>query len=568
MLLFGENAFIKMKAKLGSMALILPAKPFFFLVSRIICPLSLFSITNLALSWITFTDVSKTAGIAFSHQNGAKGERFFPEPNGAGCAFFDYNFDGWLDIYLVNSGDFQNPNASNILYRNNGNGSFTDVTTEARVGDPRFGSGVCVGDYNGDGWEDLYICNFRRNTLYRNLGDGTFADVTETSGVGESSWSTSATFLDADNDGDLDLYIANYLLYSIEIDGCQLEDLRVYCGPENYSPATDTFYRNNGDGSFQNDSISAGFIHAGRGFGVIAGDYDNDGDRDIFVANDLSPNFLYRNNGNSQFEEIGFVAGIALSEDGTVGNGMGIDLADFDNDGGLDLVVTNYQSQVNTLYHNDLDGFFTDVSFESGTGLPSLPLLGWGCGFVDVDNDGWRDLFVVNGHIHDNIKKFNDIGNHAQRKQLFRNRGRGLFSDMSTESGEALIQPQVSRGAAFGDYDNDGDIDVLVNNLQGLATLLRNDGGNDGSWIRVVLLPPAQALMARVFVETEDGIHRIDEAHSGGSYASHNDTRLLFGLETAHSIHVWVQWQDGASSKVIETPTRRTVIFHHPSASP
>ena len=557
-----------MKATTGSIALMSPSKPFFALVSRIICSLSLFSITNLVASWITFTDVAKTAGIAFSHHNGAKGERLFPEPNGAGCAFFDYNSDGWIDIYLVNSGDFQNPNAPNILYRSNGNGSFTDVTAEASVGDPRFGSGVCVGDYDGDGWEDLYLCNFRRNTLYRNLGDGTFADVTETSGVGESRWSTSATFFDADNDGDLDLYVTNYLLYSAETDGCHLETLQVYCGPENYSPAPDAFYRNNGEGSFQNDSMSAGFIHSGRGFGVIAGDYDNDGDRDIFVANDLSPNFLYRNNGNGQFEEIGFVAGIALSEDGTVGNGMGIDLADFDNDGGLDLVVTNYQSQVNTLYRNDLDGFFTDVSFESGTGLPSWPLLGWGCGLVDVDNDGWRDLFVVNGHIHDNIEKFDDIGKHAQPKQLFRNRGRGLFSDMSTESGETLIQPQVSRGAAFGDYDNDGDIDVLVNNLQGLATLLRNDGGNDGSWIRVVLLPPAQALMARVFVETEDGLRRIAEANSGGSYASNNDTRLLFGLETADSVRVWVQWQDGAGSKVIETPTRKTVIFHHPSISP
>ena len=530
----------------------------------IVCP---FLITSPLWAWVEFTDNTKAAGIDFLHRNGAKGKRLFPEPNGAGCAFLDYDSDGWMDIYLVNSGNFQNPNAPNALYRNNGNDTFTDLTKEAGVGNTGFGSGICVGDYDNDGWEDIYICNFGKNVLYRNLGDGTFSDVTEKSGVEEHSWSTSATFFDADSDGDLDLYVANYLIYSVETDGCQLESLRVYCGPDNYPPANDSFYRNNGDGTFQNDSISAGLVHSGRGFGVITGDYDNDGDRDIFVANDLSPNFLYRNNGDGQFEEIGFLAGVALSEDGTVGNGMGIDLSDYNNDGSLDLVVTNYQSQVNTVYRNDLDGFFTDVSFVSGTGLPSFPLLSWGCGFVDVDNDGWRDLFVVNGHIHDNIDQFDDIGDYAQPKQLFRNLRTGTFLDMSSKSGKALIEPQVSRGAAFGDYDNDGDIDILINNLQGLATLLRNDGGNDRSWIRVSIRPPAQSLMARVFVETDDGLSQIDEAQSGGSYVSHNDTRLLFGLETADFVRVWVQWQDGALSEVIKTPTRKEVVFYHPSYS-
>ena len=530
----------------------------------IVCP---FLITSPLWSWVEFTDNSKTAGIDFLHRNGATGKRLFPEPNGAGCAFLDYNADGWMDIYLVNSGNFQNPNAPNALYRNNGNDTFTDLTKEAGVGNTGFGSGICVGDYDNDGWEDIYICNFGRNVLYRNLGDGTFSDVTEKSGVEEHSWSTSATFFDADSDGDLDLYVANYLIYSVETDGCQLESLKVYCGPDNYPPANDSFYRNNGDGTFQNDSISAGLVHSGRGFGVITGDYDNDGDRDIFVANDLSPNFLYRNNGDGQFEEIGFLAGVALSEDGTVGNGMGIDLSDYNNDGSLDLVVTNYQSQVNTVYRNDLDGFFTDVSFVSGTGLPSFPLLSWGCGFVDVDNDGWRDLFVVNGHIHDNIDQFDDIGDYAQPKQLFRNLRTGVFLDMSSKSGKALIEPQVSRGTAFGDYDNDGDIDILINNLQGLATLLRNDGGNDRSWIRVSIHPPAQSLMARVFVETDGGLSQIDEAQSGGSYVSHNDTRLLFGLETADFVRVWVQWQDGTHSEVIKTTTRKEVVFYHPSYS-
>ncbi|MBI1930585.1 VCBS repeat-containing protein, partial [Candidatus Poribacteria bacterium] len=453
--------------------------------------------------WVRFTDVTEEAGIRFVHINGATGEHLFPETIGSGCAFFDYDHDDWLDIYLVNGGDFRREGeapteptrgVSNALYRNNGDGTFTDVTQAAGVGETGFGAGVCVGDYNGDGWEDLYICNYGRNTLYRNNGDGTFTDVTQTAGVGEGRWSTSSAFFDADNDSDLDLYVANYVRYATVRDGCVFHvpprsvigggsetprrensatrELRVYCGPENFDPETDTLYRNNGDGTFTDVSKAAGITPsdsplplgegpgvrsgAGRGLGVICGDYDDDGDTDIFVANDMSPNLLYRNRGDGTFEEVGFRAGIALSEDATLGNGMGIDLADFDNDGGLDLIVTNFQDQVNTLYHNDRDGFFTDVSYSSGTGVPSLPFLGWGCGLVDVDNDGWRDLFIVNGHIHDNIEQFNDVGKYAQPKQLFRNENRGIFSDMSAQSGAALTIPQVSRGAAFGDYDNDG----------------------------------------------------------------------------------------------------------------
>jgi hypothetical protein len=521
---------------------------------------------TLAWGWATFTDVTKESGINFLHVNGASGEHFFPETIGSGCAFLDYDNDGWLDIYLVNGGDFQRGGAPNALYRNNNDGTFMDVTQKAGVGDLGFGAGVCIGDYNADGWEDLYICNYGRNTLYRNNGDGTFTNVTQKAGVDEPRWSSSSAFFDLDNDGDLDLYVANYVRYTQERDGCAFHELRVYCGPENFDPETDTLYKNNGDGTFTDISKAAGITAAGRGLGVICGDYDDDGDTDIFVANDMTPNFLYNNSGDGTFVEVGHISGVALSEDATMGNGMGVDLADFDNDGGLDLVITNFQDQVNTLYHNDRDGFFTDVSYASGTGVPSLPFLGWGCGLVDFDNDGWKDLFVVNGHIHDNIEKFNDVGKYAQAKQLFKNEKGGTFSNMSTKSGEALTIPKVSRGAAFGDYDNDGDLDVIVNNLHSPATLLRNDGGNDNSWVRVVVLPTAISIGARVWVEAVDShfLRQMGEIHSGGSYASQNDMRLLFGVGKAESAKVWVEWKDGTKNEVIETTTRQTLIFRHP----
>ncbi|MCH8292879.1 CRTAC1 family protein [Candidatus Poribacteria bacterium] len=516
--------------------------------------------------WTTFTDVTGEAGIHFVHINGATGEHLFPETIGSGCAFFDYNNDGWLDIYLVNSGHVTGSGASNALYRNRGDGTFTDVSDAAGVDDTGFGAGVCVADYDGDGWVDVYLCNFGRNTLYRNNGDGTFTDTTETAGVDETRWSTSSTFLDIDNDGDLDIYVVNYVRYFGERDGCVSKMFSVYCSPETFDAEPDTLYRNNGDGTFTDVSQVSGVTGAGRGLGVVSGDYDNDGDVDIFVANDMSPNFLYRNLGNGTFEEIGFIAGIALSDDATMGNSMGIDLADFDNDSGLDLVVTNFQNQVNTLSHNDQDGFFTDVSYRSGTGIPSLPLLGWGCGFVDVDNDGWRDVFIVNGHIHDNIEKFDDVGKYAQPKQLFRNDKYGIFSDMSSQSGPALTIPQISRGAAFGDYDNDGDIDVIINNLHSPTTLLRNDGGNVNGWVRVVVQPPTASVGARVWLETPDSLRQTYEIHSGGSYASSSDTRPLFGIGKAESAKIWIEWRDGTRSEVVETSPRQTLTFHHPAS--
>ncbi|MBM3215520.1 CRTAC1 family protein [Candidatus Poribacteria bacterium] len=515
-------------------------------------------------AWITFTDITESAGIDFVQVNGATGEHLFPESVGSGGAFIDYDRDGWLDIYLVNGGDFQAAGLPNRLYRNNGDGTFSDVTERAGVGDTGFGDGTCVGDFDGDGWDDLYVCNYGANVLYRNNGDGTFSDVTERTGVGEPRWSASAAFLDIDRDGDQDLFVANYVDYVRERDGCPFKGLSVYCGPETFDPVTDTLYRNNGDGTFTDVSAEAGITSAGRGLAVVPGDYDGDGDTDIYVANDMNANFLYQNRGDGTFEEVALLAGVAVAEDATIGNGMGASMGDYDNDGAFDLVVTNFQDQVNTLYHNDRDGFFTDVSYASGTGAVSLRHLAWGVGLVDLDNDGWLDLFIANGHVHDNVEEFDQIGTYAQPKLVFRNQGGTMFENVTAASGEAVNRPESSRGVAFGDFDNDGDMDALVNNVRSRATLLRNDGGNANAWVRVVLTPTQNALGARVRVETPDGVTRTGECRSGGSYASDSDRRLLFGLKASQSATVSVRWLDGSESGSIAVEAGRTVTVEKP----
>ncbi|MDA1192646.1 MAG: CRTAC1 family protein [Candidatus Poribacteria bacterium] len=523
-------------------------------------------IQTACFGWITFTDVTTDAGVDFLHVNGATGAHHFPETIGGGAVFFDYDRDGWLDLYLVNAGDFQGDGAPNALYRNNGDGTFTDATDAAGVGDTGYGAGAVAGDYDGDGWEDLYICNFARNTLYRNNGDGTFSDATDSAGVGEPRWGASAAFFDADNDVDLDLIVANYLVYSTVRDGCAPNGVSVYCGPENFDGTTETLYLNNGDGTFTDVSERAGIASVGRGLAVVCGDYDNDGDADIFVANDMSPNFLYRNQGDGTFEEVGFIVGFALGDDALMGNGMGVDLADINNDGWLDAFVTNFEDQTNTLYRNDGDGFLTDISYDAGIAIPSLSQLAWGCAIKDFDNDGFRDLFVVNGHIHDNLAQIGNDGSYPQPIQLFRNAGNGRFDDLSRQSGDAVTTPRVGRGAAFGDYDNDGDLDAAVNNLHGKATLLRNDGGSDNGWVRVELQPAHLAAGARVFVESEDGSRTwSEEIHTGGSYASHSDTRALIGIGETQRVRVWVMWRDRTVSTTVEADTRSTLRFQYPT---
>ncbi len=531
-----------------------------------ICAFAL-TVLSTAEAWVAFKEIAQEAGVSFQHDNGAKGERRLPETLGSGCALFDYNRDGLLDIYLVNAGDFQENGAPNKLFKNQGSGAiqmFIDATEEAGVGGSGFGVGTAVGDYNGDGWEDLYVCNFRQNALYRNNGDGTFTDAAQEAGVADPRWSSAAVFFDMENDGDLDLFVVNYIDYQKELDECALDKIRVYCGPERFLPLQDALYRNNGDGTFTDISNEARILFEGRGLAAAAADYDNDGDADLFIANDMNPDFLYQNNGDGTFDEIGFIAGTALTEDAAMGNGMGVDLADFNNDGRLDLLVTNFQDQVNALYRNDPDGFFTDVSFPSEIAVPSLPKLSWGCAFADFDNDGWKDIFIANGHLHDNIAEWSESGVYAQPQLTFRNRGDGTFEDVSARSGDVSL-PAVSRGAAFGDIDNDGDIDILVNNLHGQAALYRNDGGNLNGWIRVVLEPTQWAQGARVQLTAEGGTAVIDEPVGDGSYGSHSDMRLLFGVGDARRASVSVRWRDGQTSAPVETSVNRSVVIRRPA---
>ena len=432
-----------------------------------------------------FTDVTAELGIEFRHVNGESGKKYFIEPIGSGVALFDFDNDTDLDLYFVNGSDLPGMTSSvpptNRFYRND-NGTFIDITTEASVGDTGYGLGCCVGDYNNDGFTDLYVTNYGPNVLYRNNGDDTFTDVAGTAGVDGDLFSSGCAFVDVDADGYLDLYVVNYVQFDPDTNPeCARQGVRTYCTPEALLGAADVFYRNNGDGTFTDVSKEVGVGTArGKGLGVVCGDVDNDGDVDIFVANDTTPNFLYRNERNGvEMMEDALFAGVALSEEGRAYSGMGANLGDFDNDGYLDIVITNFQDQTNSLYHNEESGFFTEMSFAKGVGERSLPYLAWGVDFVDVNNDGWLDLFIANGHLDDNIAEIDPIGTYAQPNQLFLNDQGIRFSE---NLDAAIAQQKVSRGTAFGDIDNDGDIDVVISNLKDAPTVL-----TERRWQRVTV---------------------------------------------------------------------------------
>ena len=367
---------------------------------------------------IQFVDVTQEAGIHWKHVDGRSGQKYFMETLGSGAAFFDYDADGDPDLYFVNGaplpGYVSQEIPTNCLYRNNGDGTFTDVTEKAGVGDTGYGHGCAVGDYNNDGQLDLYVTNYGTNRLYRNNGDGTFAEVAESVGVTEPRWSTSCAFADYDRDGNLDLYVVNYIVFDInENPWCGLREkgIRAYCEPDNFIAQSDTLYRNNGDGTFTDVTKTAGIYNTtGKGLGVVWADYNNDGAADIYVANDSTENLFYRNNGDGTFEEVGFMVGVALSENGAAENGMGTTFGDWNNDGWFDLTVTNYAQQTNTLYHNDADGFFTDATTTTKTAQRTYPYLGWATAFIDYDNDGYQDLFVANGHLHENLAELGQEG--------------------------------------------------------------------------------------------------------------------------------------------------------------
>ena len=514
-----------------------------------------------------FTDITTELGIEFRHENGESGEKYFIEPIGSGVALFDYDNDDDLDIYFVNGSDLPGSVSStlptNRLYRNDDD-TFTDITAAASVGDTGYGLGCCVGDYNNDGFTDLYITNYGANVLYRNNGDGTFTDVAEHAGVNSNQFSSGCAFVDIDVDGDLDLYVVNYVQFDPETNPeCTRQGIRTYCTPEALLGVLDLLYLNNGDGTFTDVSERTGISKAkGKGLGVVCGDMDNDGDVDIFVANDTTPNLLYRNDQNSvEMTEDALFAGVALSEEGRAYSGMGANLGDYDNDGHLDIVITNFQDQTNSLYHNAQDGFYTEVSFTKGIGEKSLPYLAWGVDFVDFNNDGWLDLFIANGHLDDNIAEIDPIGTYAQPNQLFLNNQGINFTEVADA---AIAMRKVSRGTAFGDIDNDGDIDIVVSNLKDSPTVLRNDRDNAERWLGVKLIGThcnRDAIGARVTVNA-GGLTQIREVKSGSGYISQNDLRLHFGLGDAISIDtLTVRWICGKVQTFQDVETNQMLII-------
>ena len=512
-----------------------------------------------------FQDVTAQSGIDFEHHLGRSGKGYILETVASGCAFLDYDNDGHLDIYFVNGTSVSRLSpkmTSNALYRNSGDGTFKDVTNHTGVGDRGYGIGCGVGDYNNDGWIDLYVTNFRRNTLYQNNGDGTFSDVTQSAGVGCRAWSVSCAFLDYDQDGNLDLYVVNYLDFQLKDHKACGGRIRVDCGPSEYPGVSDVLYRNNGDGTFTDVTRRAGIFNPnGKGLGIACGDYDNDGDTDTYVANDDTRNFLYRNNGDGTFTDVAFLVGVGFSEDGEVEGGMGTCFGDYDNDGYLDLIVTNYQDQVNTLYHNDGNGFFSDVSYTSQTGPISYSVVGWGTSFIDYDNDSLLDIFVANGHLLVNVGKFDGTSTYEQSNFLFRNLGDGTFLQINLD-----FDPiKSSRGSAFGDYDNDGDIDILVISTDETPVLLQNRGGNQKNWIGICTVGSESnrsAIGTRVKVTVGDRI-QIKEVTGGSSYASASDLRLLFGLGKADFVdEIEIKWQTGETQMEYRVKTNQyfTVI--------
>jgi len=518
----------------------------------------------------TFTDVARVSGIAFEHVYSPE-KKYIVESMSGGVAMFDYDNDGNLDIYFVNSLTVDLARAHkktrSALYHNNGDGTFSDVTDKAGVGDIGFGMGVVTGDYNNDGFEDFYVTCLGPNHLFRNNGNGTFTDVTAKAGVSDPRWSTGAAFVDYDNDGKLDLFVSNYVDFTLDHlpefgvgRTCQFKGTPVQCGPRGLPGAGDSLFHNNGDGTFTDVSSKAGVSDPNGyyGLGVICSDFDDDGLVDIFVANDSTPNFLYHNNGNGTFKEIGFVAGTAVNESGSEQGSMGVTLGDYDHDGRLDLFITNFDDEYNILYHNDGKGSFTDVSFRSKVAQVSLAYVGWGTQFFDYDNDGWVDLFVTNGHVYPQRNPY------RQRELLHHNNRDGTFAEVAASSGKALMVERVGRGVAVGDLDNDGDLDVVVNDLDGAPQLLRNDGGNANNSLLLKLMGTKSnrdGIGARVKVVSGD-LTQVDEVHSGGSYLSQNDQRLNFGFGERRTVDlIEVRWPSGVVDKLTNVKPNEIVTI-------
>jgi hypothetical protein len=490
---------------------------------------------------------------------GADHKRYIIEAKGSGLAFFDYDHDGWLDIYLTNGSRLNEKwppgkAPTSQLFKNNRDGTFTNVTEKSGLGQTGWQTGVCIGDYNNDGWDDLFCCFWGHNILFHNNGDGTFTDVTRKAGLYNEPirWGAGCTFLDYDRDGNLDLFVCNYIKLdpatttSNETATCQWKGIPVMCGPRGLTGDTNVLFHNNGDGTFTDVTEKAGILKPGPRYSItaVSYDFDNDGWPDIYVAVDSQPSILFHNNHDGTFTDVAVMAGCAYSEDGHEQAGMGVAVGDYDCDGWFDIFKTNFADDTSNLYRNNGDGTFIDMGFSSGIAINSR-YVAWGCGFLDYDNDGWSDLMQINGHVYPELAG-HDIGQTYKNPRIvYQNLGNGQFKDVSAMMGPGISQRFSSRGAAFGDYDNDGDVDVLVLNMNDLPSLLRNDGGNKQNWIKIKLIGSKcnrTAIGARVRIITGKHI-QMDEVHSGSSVMSQSDLRLHFGLGKVQSVDVVeVKW--------------------------
>ena len=521
-----------------------------------------------------FTDVTQEAGIDWSHENGATPQKYFIETLGGGGAFLDFDKDGWLDIFLADSGshvysETKSP-PRHALYKNNGDGTFSEVTDKAGLAQEGYGMGVTAGDFDNDGWPDLYVTHFGGNRLYRNRGDGTFQDITAEAGVAVNAWSTSAAFFDMDNDGDLDLFVCLYLDWDYEKElycGQLKEGYRAYCHPRGYRPIASLLFQNNGDATFTDVTARAGVKIPGKALGVVTGDVNGDGLADIYVANDTVANFLFKNNGDGTFQEIGVAGGVAFGMNGQPESGMGVDFGDYNEDGRIDLVVTNFDQEMNNLYTHQGENWFMDQALEAGAGQVSLLYSGFGVRFLDYDNDGDLDLVVLNGHIQDNVHLFQADVTYEEPPLLLENVD-GKFTDVGSKSGEIWQRGMVGRALATGDYDNDGDADLLFVNNGQPAVLVRNDGGNQNAWLGLKLVGQKSNRdgVGAVLTLTTHRRKIFRERSGGGSYQAAHDPRIVFGLSQGEEmISLEIRWPSGVVQTLQPLELRRYHTIQEPA---
>jgi hypothetical protein len=534
----------------------------------------LFSAAEAAASTAAFAEIPASAtGINWTHVSGRSPMAHLPETVGAGCAFVDYDNDGWMDIYLVNSGpcDFYEPSPPlrNALFHNNRDGTFTDVTQKAGVPGNAYGMGVAAGDYDGDGLPDLYVTQYPHSILYHNNGDGTFTDVTAKAGVAAPGWATSAVWFDYDNDGRLDLFVCRFVDYSkakLKFCGDLITGERHYCIPSIYDAMPCWLFHNNGDGTFTDVSWESGITQShAKAWGVVAADLNNDGRMDLYVTNDTVPNFLFANQGKGRFEEIGILAGVGISSFGKARSGMGVDAADYDQDGWIDLFEANVDQEMFSLYHNDKDEVFSDVSNPNGIGVATRLMSGWGLKFLDYDNDGDLDLLLCNGHPDDTVEKRIEGVKFREPMLLFRNTGKG-FQNVSQQSGAAFSKPLAARGLATGDFDNDGAVDLLVSQNNGAPILLRNLAGRENHWLGVRLVGTKSnidAVGAKITYQAGD-LQRHKFKVGGGSYLSSHDPRMVLGLGKRTKID-WLEvaWPQpsGKKERIADLPIDRYITI-------